>query len=156
MNLKSILKKIYKKLNINYRRLRRSVFIFFEKIDVLKNRKKLKNIVLTEEQKKSIDEIWKKNYGKKILKDWHKLYTSYTGNFDKYYFPETFFRHNLIGKLNPYKRRGYLSDKILTLQLFKDIQDDNFKMIKTYAYNCNGYFYDESRNYKIQRSIRKN
>lgn len=43
---------------------------------------------LTMEQQKAIDTFYIKNYGEKIPYNWHRLYTSYTGNFDLKYFPE--------------------------------------------------------------------
>ena len=103
-----------------------------------------KNIVLTEEQTNSIDEIWMRNYGKKISKNWHRLYTSYTGKFDKYYFPEIFFTTNLLEKLNPERRKEYLADKILTKELFSGIENEKLRLMKNYVYNCNGYFYDNN------------
>ncbi len=45
-------------------------------------------VVLSDAQKKSIDDLYIRNYGKKIPYDWHKHYTAFTGNFDPTYFPE--------------------------------------------------------------------
>lgn len=82
-------------------RLKNMILNFVEKIRVFilekkeikkfkdGRRKKIYNsITLTKEQNKSIDNLYKKNYGKKIPNIWHKYFTSYTGKFDKNYFPE--------------------------------------------------------------------
>jgi hypothetical protein len=45
-------------------------------------------VVLSDEQKSDIDELYKNNYGEKIPYIWHRHYTAFTGKFDKYYFPE--------------------------------------------------------------------
>ena len=47
-----------------------------------------KNVILTKEQKKSIDRFYKENYGKKIPHTYHRLFTGFTGNFDEKYIPE--------------------------------------------------------------------
>ena len=46
-----------------------------------------KSVKLTKEQKREIDEFFKQNYGKRIPYTYHRLYTAYTGNFDKKYIP---------------------------------------------------------------------
>ena len=46
------------------------------------------NIILTEKQIREIDNLFLLNYGEKIPYNWHRIYTSYTGHFDAYYFPE--------------------------------------------------------------------
>lgn len=45
-------------------------------------------ITLSPEQMKMIDEIFISNYGKRIPYTWHRHFTAFTGQFDKYYFPE--------------------------------------------------------------------
>lgn len=61
-----------------------------EKKKILDGRRQkiLNNIVLSESQKKSIEDLYVNSYGEKIPIDWHRNYTAYTGNFDKNYFPE--------------------------------------------------------------------
>ena len=51
----------------------------------------LKQVHLTNKQKREIDTFYKQNYGKKIPYKWHRLYTSYTGIFDAQYIPELIF-----------------------------------------------------------------
>lgn len=45
-------------------------------------------VVLSKDQKKNIDNLFIKNYGKKIPYTWHRHFTAFTGNFDEKYFPE--------------------------------------------------------------------
>lgn len=53
------------------------------------NRKKIySSITLTKSQMEEIDFLYKRYYGKKVPHIWHKYYMSYTGNYDKFYFPE--------------------------------------------------------------------
>ena len=47
-----------------------------------------KNSILSYEQKKQIDELYIKNYGKKIPYVWHRHYTAFMNNFDPKFFPE--------------------------------------------------------------------
>lgn len=47
-----------------------------------------KNVKLTKEQKRAIDEFYKENYGKKIPYTYHRLFTGFTGDFDEKYIPE--------------------------------------------------------------------
>lgn len=60
----------------------------FKKVKESRRKRIYENILLTDIEKKKIDEFYLKNYGKKIPYEWHKLYKSYTGKFDERYFPE--------------------------------------------------------------------
>lgn len=62
--------------------------IIHECKNIFSKRKLFKGQRLTIEQKNSIDEFYKENYGKKIPYWWHRLYMSYTGKFDCQYIPE--------------------------------------------------------------------
>lgn len=77
-----------------------------------KKRKKIyEKCELSEEEKKEIDSFFKENYGKKIPYNWHRLYKSYTGKFDKKYFPEHLYIPNFERKMNPYYYANVLEDK---------------------------------------------
>lgn len=56
---------------------------------------------LSQEQKEKIDKLYIENYGKKIPYDWHKYYSSYTGNFDENYIPELLFIPEIERKFVP-------------------------------------------------------
>ncbi|WP_177173042.1 sugar-transfer associated ATP-grasp domain-containing protein [Ruminococcus sp. YRD2003] len=63
-------------------------------INKFKDPKRIKiysKITLSSEQEKEIDDIYINNYGEKIPYTWHKHFTAFTGEFDKYYFPELLF-----------------------------------------------------------------
>lgn len=129
---------------------RRELITYRNEINNIKSKKNLiDKVTLTEEQEKKIDELWIKNYGKKISKDWHKLYISYMGIFNEKYFPEIFFTTKLLDKMNPKERKRYLSDKILASYFFKDIDNENCRIVKNIIYNCSGIFYDSNRNFEI-------
>jgi hypothetical protein len=56
---------------------------------------------LTKEQEAEIDSLYLENYGEKIPYTWHRHYTAFTGNFDKYYFPELLFIPEFEAFMNP-------------------------------------------------------
>lgn len=98
-------------------------------------------IQLNPEQIQEIDQLWQQSYGKKICKDWNKLYQSYTGQFDAQYFPEVLFTTKLEVAMNPRHVCRVLSDKNLLEILVKD---NEVKVPRTIASNAWGYLYDES------------
>ena len=51
----------------------------------------LKQTILSEDQKRKINELFVNNYGEKIPFCWHQYFTAYTGNFDEKYIPELLF-----------------------------------------------------------------
>ena len=122
-----------------------------EKKKIKKKKDLINSVNLTKEQIKEINNIWIENYGKKIPKDWHKLYTSYTGIFNEKYFPEIFFTTNLLDKLNPYFRKKYIDDKALLTYYFAQcgITNKECQVVKNIIYNCSNYFYDNNRNIKL-------
>lgn len=146
-----VVKNIVKTWAINLYAKKRKMGICKDKKKIIQERKNLvEKVVLTKQQIKAVDDIWIKNYGKKISKDWHKLYASYTGIFDEKYFPETFFESILIDKLNPFNQKRYLADKVLTPLFFEGgVTNEGYRTIKNYIYNCNNHFYNQKRNYKL-------
>ena len=61
--------------------------------DIRKYKKKCRveiysKVKLSTDQKKAIDDLYKKNYGKKIPYVWHQNFMAHSGNFDAKYFPE--------------------------------------------------------------------
>lgn len=49
------------------------------------------SVILTEEQKNEIDELYVRTYGRKIPYTWHQHFTAFTGRFDARYIPETLY-----------------------------------------------------------------
>ncbi len=150
--MKKILSSLYV---ILYIKIHKCMSYIHEKKDIKKKKNLINKVKLTKEQINEIDELWKKNYGKKISKKWHRLYTSYTGSFNAKYFPEIFFTTNLLQKLNPPVRTKYINDKVITNYLFSDIKNENYRIINSYIYNCSGYFYDNNDVITYEEAISK-
>ena len=117
-------------------------------------RKKIYNSVyLDSDSKREIDDLYIKNYGKKIPYIWHKHFTAFTGNFDKYYFPELLYIPEFEYFMN--LDRHYcntLSDKnILPFIAYYA----NIKMPKTIV-SCSANFYRDSNNNPISKEQVKN
>ena len=117
-------------------------------------RKKIYNSVyLDSDTKREIDDLYIKNYGKKIPYIWHKHFTAFTGNFDKYYFPELLYIPEFEYFMN--LDRHYcntLSDKNI-LPFIASYA--NIKMPKTIV-SCSANFYRDSNNNPISKEQVKN
>lgn len=101
----------------------------------------IKKVVLSSDQDKAIDIYYKKNFGKKISHDWHRLYTSYTGKFTKRYLPEILFSSIYEPKVNPEDYRYVLDDKLLLSLFCTDI--NNVRIPSVFGVYCNGIYRDE-------------
>lgn len=123
------------------------IYISRKKIE-LENIKSKKDLVdkinLSTKEETEIAEYLKKHYGKKHSSKWHKLYQSYTGNYDKKYYPEILFSTKLEPKLNNREIAKILEDKSLVELLYQNIDDLYFP--KTIVLNCSGIWYDHNRN----------
>lgn len=64
-------------------------------------------------QEKEIEDYFKLHYGKSISTKWHRLYQSYTGVYQRDYFPEILFSSKLEPITNPYREASFLGDKNL-------------------------------------------
>lgn len=91
------------------------------KIADTRNRKSIDSFRLTTKQKQEIDSFFQQNYGRKIPYDWHRLYSSYTGNFDVRYVPDTIFLSEIETYFVDYKHEKTLSDKNILPLLVKGI-----------------------------------
>lgn len=100
-------------------------------------------IQLKPAQIEQVDKFWQQAYGKKISKDWHRLYQSCTGQFDAKYFPEILYTTKLEILINPRHVCRVMSDKNLLGIIFKD---DEVKVPRTIVSNAWGYLYDEAHN----------
>ena len=113
-------------------------YSFFKKEDLLKN-------VLTKEQKREIDNFYKKYYGKKIphLHLWHNLFTQYSGHFDVKYIPADIFKEYLLRLDIKNKAWNILQDKNFLYNIAK-VADVNIP--KRYFYSINNNFFDSDNN----------
>lgn len=82
-NIKNLILDIREKRIIRHRKT-----VEIVKINDPRRVKIAEMVQLSKEQKEAIDEVYLKNYGRKIPYIWHQYYTAYTGNFDPYYVPE--------------------------------------------------------------------
>ena len=110
------MKKISKKkeiLNFIYFNLKKymSIKSEYKKVNDPRRVKFINTVTLTEEQKNKIDNFYKKNYGKTIPYNWHRLYQSYTGNFDEKYFPEFLYIPYFERIMNPKEFVKVFEDK---------------------------------------------
>jgi len=125
----------------------RAIWVFVVWVHEIKNIRKKKilfsKIQLKPDQIQEIDALWHQAYGRKVSKDWNRLYQSYTGQFDAKYFPEILFTTKLEMLMNPRHVCRALSDKNLLEILFKD---DEVKLPKTIVSNAWSYLYDENHN----------
>lgn len=133
--------KLFEKLNIStliqVRRLA-------EKINIKKKKKLIESVVLTDEQKKEIDDFFKEHYGKKIKHHWHRLYQSYTGIYKKEYFPEYLLSTVYEPMVNPVMSSVVLGNKNLLKQLFSSVE--NVHIPHTYVCCVNGVLKDGEDN----------
>ncbi len=111
-----------------------------EKASLASKRKQWKKIRLTPEQKGEIKAV----YGRRIGCKWHRLYQSYTGIYNKYYFPEILFSSRLETKLCPRRICKSLQDKSLVEILYATVP--GLKFPKTIIVNSSGLYYDTERN----------
>lgn len=115
MNKKELLNFIYFNLK-KYIHVRNE----YKKVNDPRRVKFINTVILTEEQKNKIDSFYKKNYGKIIPHNWHRLYQSYTGNFDEKYFPEFLYIPYFEKIMNPKEFVKVFEDKSMTGLLTTD------------------------------------
>jgi len=117
--------------------------IIAELLNIYRKRDLYKKVHLNSNQKRKIKGFWKHNYGKNISSRWHRLYQSYTGEFQEKYFPEIIYSTKLELKLNDRIISSVLSDKSFLEILYRNISD--VKIPKSYLINNSGIFYSSDR-----------
>lgn len=121
----------------------RLFILIHEYKNIFEKRKIYKDVRLTKEEERQIDEFYKKNYGKKIKYWWHRLYKSYTGNFDYKCVPESIFATKIEPRqVNRLEARSYANKNMLSI-IF---EDENIKIPKTFIMCVKGRFFDGERN----------
>lgn len=112
-------------------------------------------INLTDKQKKEIDDFYLENYGEKIPHNWHRLFQSFTGKFDKKYFPELLYIPNFEKKMNPKSYSDVFEDKSMIDLL---VVNTTIKTPKIILSSIRGIIRNENYNlisYKQQFEIMK-
>lgn len=102
-----------------------------------------KSVKLTKEQKRSIDQFYKQNYGKKIPYTYHRLFTGFTGNFDPQYIPEMLYAPYLE-RFTTDPHYGNVFTNKNTLSIFA--RGLNVKMPQNIVMCSKGQFYDTDFN----------
>lgn len=118
---------------------------YSEKINIKRKKRLVESVELTSEQETEIRSFYKEYYGKEIPLLWHKLYQSYTGCYQKDYFPEYLFSTKLEPMTNPYQIAEFLGDKNLIPTLFKGVE--GLHIPSTYLSCVNGKYQDHDFQY---------
>lgn len=99
--------------------------------------KLINRVELTDAQEQEIDYFYMSNLGRKVPHDWHRLYQSFTGVFNKDYFPEFLYTSELEPSWNPISYRSVFADKNLLPFLTEGIP--GMKTAQIYGSNTNCY-----------------
>lgn len=102
-----------------------------------------KSVKLTKEQKKAIDQFYKKYYGKKIPYTYHRLFTGFTGDFDEKYIPEMLYAPYLERFLTDPSYGNVFTNKN-TLSIFA--RGLNVKMPQNIIMGTKKAYYDQNYN----------
>lgn len=102
-----------------------------------------KSVKLTKEQKRAIDNFYRKNYGRKIPYTYHRLFTGFTGNFDEKYIPEMLYAPYLERFLTDASYGNVFTNKN-TLAIFA--RGLNAKMPQNIVVCNKGGYYDRDFN----------
>ncbi|WP_271402367.1 sugar-transfer associated ATP-grasp domain-containing protein [Salinicoccus roseus] len=114
-----------------------------EYYSIVQKRPLYKNVTIDNHQEKEIQSIWKRHYGKKVPTRWHRLYQSYTGRYNKKYFPEVLFTTKLERRLNDREVARFISDKSFLPMYYRDVE--GIRSPDTYLMNNSGIFYTADR-----------
>lgn len=153
--MKKLYKIILKNLRILVIKLEIIKTYIFELIAIYKKRNLYKNIKWTKEQQKEFDDYWIENYGKKISNRWHRLYQSINGVFNVEYIPEILYSTKFEYKLNDYYKAKIFSDKGFYDILFKNDQNSDWRLPKTYLVKYGDIIYDSERNIITKEKARE-
>lgn len=114
-----------------------------EYYNIFRKRHLYREVNISGSQEAEIQALWEKYYGKRISTRWHRLYQSYSGHYNKRYFPEMLFTTQLERKLNNREVGRMISDKSFLSMYYRDIE--NVRMPDTYLINNSGIFYTSDR-----------
>lgn len=114
-----------------------------EYYNIFRKRHLYRDVQISDHQEAEIQDLWERHYGKRISTRWHRLYQSYSGHFNKRYFPEMLFTTRLERKLNNREVGRMISDKSFLVMYYRDIE--GVRMPDTYLINNSGIFYTGNR-----------
>lgn len=95
---------------------------------------------LSREQKKEIQDYYKKHFGSKISLKWHEYYLYVNKTFSPRYIPTYIYNANIFPQLNDTRISVVYSDK----NMIDTLLQGKVKLPKTYVKNINGHFYIEN------------
>lgn len=111
------------------------------KVRITKNFKDLKHRrKLTVEQKKEVQDYYRRLIGKKVPLYCHEYFYSRTGVFNKEYVPNNIYHCELVPKANQHRLQGAFGDKNMCDFLFP-----GENIVHSILKNMNGYYYHEGR-----------
>ena len=114
-------------------------FSFYHQI-----RKKYKELhikrKLTRNQKREIQNFYRRAIGRRVPLIWHKFLYSRTGVYSPYYIPVGVYRSEMIGRMNNFVMRDAYADKNVSELLFPEVTQP-----KTFVKNINHHFYIDGR-----------
>lgn len=126
-------------LSLN-KQLRRVLITHSERKNIKRKKALVAKVSLSKEQKAEIRAFYKQHYGKAVPLHWHRLYQSYTGKFQKDYFPEILLSTKLEPMVNCYREAEFLGDKNLLETLFFGVE--GVRIPRTYVSCVKGLFRD--------------
>lgn len=151
-NIKKKIKEILEKISNTFYTCRVKQ-IELKKIKDKRRTNLYQNVSFDDIQINEIQNFYKNNYGKNIDLRWHKLYQSYTGNYDYKYFPEILFSTKLEPKLCNRTIAKQLADKSMVEILYSNVNDLYFP--ETTVLCASGIFYDKNKNIISKEKAKK-
>lgn len=104
---------------------------------------------LTRQQRREIQQFYKKNIGHRVPLIWHKFLYSRTGIYSPKWIPVGVYRTEMIGRLNNFPMMEAYADKNISEQLFPDVVQP-----KTFVKNIHGHFYIDNQPVSREEAIR--
>ncbi len=121
-----------------YRFVRKYCILQGEIKKIFERKDEWENVKLTKEDIKATNGFFKAHYGKKVPLVWHRMYSNYTGNFDKMFFPEHLFSTKLEDVLNPHDKAYPLGDKAFNPQFLFHNAGDKIRIPQMHLLSCSG------------------
>jgi hypothetical protein len=121
----------------------RSVVFIHELKNIFLKRKLVRQVHLQDEEIRLVKAYWKELTGHNIPLWWHRLYTSYTGNFDHRFIPEIIFSVKMERNASRRCDRDCLDDKNMLGYFVWTDDEPYFRLPKEWLSCMNGQVLDE-------------
>ena len=103
---------------------------------------------LTKDQEREIQEYYTRLLGHPVPLEWHRYFTSRTGNYSKLYIPTSEYKSNIIGRLNVFPLKRAYTDKNITDLLLPHTHQPH-----VFLKNMNGFFYFDGEAVTKERAL---